>query len=76
MKTVKLPKFEWSRIDEHNAGHTKEEWGNQNSKPSIIKAYDLSWNMDEDSILLEKILSNASYVYITNETDDDLQDQE
>jgi hypothetical protein len=29
MKTIKLPKFEWSRIDGENIGHTKNEWGQQ-----------------------------------------------
>ena len=49
MKTVKLPKFEWGRVDEPNAGHTKYEWGNQEDTPKIciIEAYDLKWNIDK-----------------------------
>lgn len=49
MKTSKLPKFEWGRIDETNAGHTKEEWGQveDNSDIHIIEAYKMNWNRDE-----------------------------
>ncbi len=49
MKTAKLPKFEWDRVDESNLGHTKYEWGNQEdtSKICIIEAYDLKWDIDE-----------------------------
>ena len=76
MKTVELPKFEWNRVDESNAGHTKDEWGKQESKSknNIIEAYDLSWNVDDknndvcnEQALLEKLLSNASYVYLEND---------
>ena len=27
MKTAKLPKFDWDRLDDCNSGHTKDEWG-------------------------------------------------
>ncbi len=49
MKTAELPKFEWGRVDEPNAGHTKYEWENQEDTPKIciIEAYDLKWNIDE-----------------------------
>jgi len=55
----------------------ENKWEKQNDiQNNIMDAYDLSWNADEDPTLLEKILSNASYVYITKETDDNLPDQE
>jgi len=52
MKTTKLPKFEWGRVDEPNAGHTKYEWGNQEDTPKIriMEVYDLKWNIDKESM--------------------------
>jgi hypothetical protein len=49
MKAVKLPKFEFGRVDESNLGHTQDEWGNQEdtSKICIMEIYDLKWNIDE-----------------------------
>ncbi len=49
MKTTKLPKFEWGRVDESNSGHTKYEWGNQEDTPKIriMEVYDLKWNIDK-----------------------------
>ena len=52
-----------------------EQEKQNNIQNNILEAYDLSWNVDEDQTLLEKILSNASYVYMIKETDDDLLDQ-
>ncbi len=51
MKTAKLPKFEWGRVDEPNAGHTKDEWGNQEDAPKIriMEVYDLKWNIDKEN---------------------------
>jgi hypothetical protein len=51
MKTAKLPKFEWNRVDEPNAGHTKDEWGKQEDAPKIriMEAYDLKWNIDKEN---------------------------
>ncbi len=50
MKTAKLPKFEWGRVDEPNAGHTKDEWGKENTpKIRIMEVYDLKWNIDKDN---------------------------
>jgi len=50
MKTAKLPKFEWGRVDEPNAGHTKYEWGKQEDAPKIriMEVYDLKWNIDKE----------------------------
>ena len=49
MKTAKLPKFEWDRIDEQNAGHTKEEWGQTEEIPDvpIIEMYEMKWSREE-----------------------------
>jgi len=50
MKTAKLPKFDWKRVDEPNAGHTKDEWGKQEEdtpKTRIMEVYDLKWNVDK-----------------------------
>ncbi len=49
MKTTKLPKFEWDKIDESNLGHTKDEWGKQEDAPKIriMEVYDLKWNIDK-----------------------------
>ncbi len=49
METARLPKFEWGRVDEPNAGHTKDEWGKQEDTPKIhlIEVYDLKWNIDK-----------------------------
>ena len=44
MDDVKVPKFDWNRLDDGNAGHTKDEWGIQKRKPKkihIIEAYDI-----------------------------------
>jgi hypothetical protein len=51
MKTTKLPKFEWGRVDEPNAGHTKDEWGKQEDalKIRIMEMYDLKWNIDKEN---------------------------
>ena len=48
MKTARMPKFDWKRLDELNSGHTKDEWGKQIHIPKvrIIEAYDLKWNID------------------------------
>ena len=52
MKTAKIPKFDWKRLDEPNAGHTKDEWGKQIHIPKvrIVEAYDLKWNMDSKNL--------------------------
>ncbi len=51
MKTAKLPKFEWGRVDEPNAGHTKDEWGKREDTPKIciMEVYDLKWNIDKEN---------------------------
>jgi len=39
---VKIPKFDWDRLDDGNAGHTENEWGTQQRKPKkihFIEAY-------------------------------------
>jgi hypothetical protein len=39
---VKIPKFDWDRLDDCNAGHTEDEWGTKQSKLKrirIIEAY-------------------------------------
>jgi len=38
---VKVPKFDWDRLDDGNVGHTENEWGIQKRKPKIhiIEAY-------------------------------------
>ena len=48
MKTAKLPKFDWSRVDEQNSGHTKNEWGllqeeNATNNIRVIEAYTVVW---------------------------------
>ena len=44
MKTAKVPKFDWSRLDEPNGGHTKNEWGEiKESTPTIIPLYRVKW---------------------------------
>jgi len=35
MKTARLPKFDWKRVDEPNMGHTKDEWGKQEEEKSL-----------------------------------------
>ena len=35
MDEVKIPKFDWDRLDDGNAGHTEAEWGAQKRKPKI-----------------------------------------
>ncbi len=50
MEKSKLPKFDWKRVDEPNAGHTKDEWGKREEytpKIHIINSYDLKWNIDK-----------------------------
>jgi len=50
MKTARLPKFDWKRVDEPNAGHTKDEWGKQEEdtpKTRIMIMYDVKWNVDK-----------------------------
>ena len=48
MKTAKLPQFEASKVDESNLGHTKNEWGTQDTpKIRIMEMYDLKWNVDK-----------------------------
>jgi hypothetical protein len=48
MKTAKLPQFEASKVDESNLGHTKDEWGTQDTpKIRIMEMYDLKWNVDK-----------------------------
>jgi hypothetical protein len=37
MEKLVLPKFEWGRIDDCNAGHTKDEWGSQQNTVKKIK---------------------------------------
>jgi len=53
MKPVKLPKFNWDKIDERNSGHTKNEWGMQDDKElsdvQIIEAYTVSWDLEKAS---------------------------
>ena len=53
MKPVKLPKFDWDKIDERNSGHTKNEWGMQDDdKPTTvirIEAYTVSWDLEKAS---------------------------
>lgn len=42
MEKLALPKFEWGRIDDCNAGHTPDEWGSQQKplkKIRFIEAY-------------------------------------
>lgn len=69
METAKLPKFEWGKTDNPNAGHTKEEWGNQEKKEiNIIEAYDVSWNENKEDELLDEITSNASNMYMEDKT--------
>ena len=48
MKTARIPKFDWKRLDEPNVGHTKDEWGKQVHIPKVrvIEAYDLKWNIE------------------------------
>ena len=62
METARLPKFEWGRIDEQNAGHTKEEWGeieDTPDTPNIIEMYEMKWSRDEkDSV---STLENDSF---------------
>lgn len=36
MDEVKIPKFDWDRLDDGNAGHTEAEWGAQKRKPKKI----------------------------------------
>jgi hypothetical protein len=37
---VKIPKFDWDRLDDGNAGHTENEWGKQKPKKiHFIEAY-------------------------------------
>ncbi len=53
MKTVRLPKCDWNRIDERNSGHTKNEWGMQDEKKSskvqVIEAYTVSWDLEKST---------------------------
>jgi len=53
MKPVKLPKFDWNKIDERNFGRTKNEWGMQYDKElsdvQIIEAYTVSWDLEKAS---------------------------
>ena len=49
METVKLPKIDYKRTDEHNLGHTKDEWGLAQDekipdKIIVIEAYTVIWN--------------------------------
>ncbi|HXV51448.1 MAG TPA: hypothetical protein VD689_04910 [Nitrosopumilaceae archaeon] len=42
MDEVKIPKFDWDRLDDGNAGHTENEWGTKQQKPKkihFIEAY-------------------------------------
>jgi hypothetical protein len=42
MDKVKVPKFDWDRLDDCNAGHTENEWGtvpNKLKKIHFIEAY-------------------------------------
>ena len=41
MDKVKIPKFDWDRLDDGNAGHTENEWGKQRKPKKIhfIEAY-------------------------------------
>ncbi len=44
MDKVEIPKFDWDRLDDGNAGHTENEWGTQQRKPKkihFIEAYDI-----------------------------------
>ena len=52
METVKIPKFDWSRLDEPNGGHTKDEWGKKIHEPKVrvIEAYDLKWNIESKKV--------------------------
>jgi len=53
VKTVRLPKCDWNRIDERNCGHTKNEWGMQDEKKSsnvrVIEAYTVSWDLEKST---------------------------
>lgn len=49
METVKLPKTDWKRTDEHNSGHTIDEWGftldeKIPEKIRVIEAYTVIWD--------------------------------
>ena len=49
METVKLPKIDPKKIDEHNSGYTKNEWGMTQDdlvpkKIRIIEAYTVIWD--------------------------------
>ena len=49
METVKLPKIDPKKIDEHNSGHTKNEWGMTQDdllpkKIRVIEAYTVIWD--------------------------------
>ena len=52
MDTAKLPKFEWSRVDELNSGHTKDEWGlipEDTNTVRVIEAYTVVWKNPKNS---------------------------
>ena len=51
MEKLALPKFEWGRIDDCNAGHTPDEWGSQQNplkKIRFIEAYTVIWKSREN----------------------------
>jgi hypothetical protein len=48
IEKINLPKFEWGRIDDCNAGHTQDEWGSQQNtlkKIRFIEAYTVTDNL-------------------------------
>ena len=55
MEPVKVS-FDWNRKEEHNFGHTKDEWGsisqkNNQTKIQKIVAYKVSWENDDEKPL-------------------------
>ena len=60
METVKLPKIDPKQIDEHNSGHTKDEWGLTQDekipdKITVIEAYKVIWNDKQKSSENKKV---------------------
>ena len=64
MKTVRLPKCDWNRIDERNSGHTKNEWGMQDGKKEsevrVIEAYTVSWDLEKSTRTLNYLKKSNS----------------
>ncbi len=64
MKTVRLPKFDWNKIDERNSGHTKNEWGMQDEKKEsnirVIEAYTVSWDLEKSTMVSDHLKKSNS----------------